>query len=162
MPFFCAELLQALENSAWSVSIRQSTWLYPALEVIHLIGIALLTGGAFLFDFRLLGFSRSLPVSMLAQHVLPWSRRGLWMVVPSGLLLFITNASDLSINTTFWLKMILLGAAIVNAALFHLFIYPSVKAWEINKAAPPTARLTAIFSIVTWLAIIACGRWLAY
>lgn len=129
---------------------------------MHLAGISLLTGAAFMFDLRLLGFSRHLPVSQLANHVLPWSRRGLWLVVPSGLLLFITNAVELAANNTFWLKMGLFAAAGINAGLFHLLVSRSVSGWEINKTTPPGAQVAAIFSIFLWLSIIACGRWLAY
>ena len=162
MALFWADLLSGLQNSDWAVAIRQSAWLYPALEVMHLVGISLLTGAAFMFDLRLLGFSRHLPVSQLADHVLPWSRRGLWLVVPSGLLLFITNAPDLAANNTFWLKMGLFVAAGLNAGLFHLLVYRSVSVWEIKSSAPPAAQVAAISSIILWLAIIACGRWLAY
>lgn len=162
MALFWADPLLVLENSGWAVAIRQSAWLYPALEVIHLIGISLLTGAAFMFDLRLLGFSRHLSVSQLAQHVLPWSRRGLWLVIPSGLLLFITNAADLAANNTFWLKMGLLAAAGINAGLFHLLVYRSVTVWEINKSTPSAAQIAAASSIILWLSIIACGRWLAY
>jgi len=52
------------------------------MEIVHITGIAVLVGAAFLFDLRLLGFSKNLPVSGLAKHLLPWSQRGLWLIVP--------------------------------------------------------------------------------
>ena len=126
-----ASWLLWLENTSWAVGIRQSLWLYPILEIIHIAGIVLLAGAAIMFDLRLLGFSRNLPVASLARHLLTWSKRALILVIPSGLLLFITNAEAIGMDPTFWLKMLLLVCA-------------------------------GLFSIGAWLAIIACGRLLAY
>jgi hypothetical protein len=155
-------MLQGLEDSSWAVAIRQSSWLYPMLEIVHIIGIALLVGPALMFDLRLLGFSKKLPVSALAQHLLPWSRRGLLLIVPSGLLLFITNAATLGYNPVFKIKMLLLVVAGLNVLVFHRFTFPSVLAGNENTILTPAAKVTAVISIIAWLAIIACGRLLAY
>lgn len=158
---FISQSLSWLENSSWAVSIRQSLWLYPALEIVHIIGIVILVGAAFMFDLRLLGFSRNLPIVLLASHLLPWSRRGLWLIVPSGILLFITNAQTLGADPTFWLKMTLLILAAINVLVFHRFIFPSHSDSQVPKD-PSLVKISAIISIVVWLAIIACGRLLAY
>ncbi len=154
-------MLQWLEDSAWAVAIRQSVWLYPALEIVHITGIVLLVGPAFLFDLRLLGFSKNLPVRGLARHLLPWSRRSLLLVVPSGILLFITNAVTLGHDPVFWLKMVLLLTAGLNALVFHRFtLRPDI--WSENTALPKSAKAAAIVSLIVWLAVITCGRLLAY
>ncbi|MFD1142534.1 DUF6644 family protein [Larkinella insperata] len=155
------EWLQQIENTGMAATIRQSNWLYPGLEIVHIVGIVLLVGGAFVFDWRLLGFSPKLPVDDLAAHVLPWSRRGLALVVPSGLLLFSTNAESLGNDPMFWLKMILIVVAGVNVAVFHRITFRSPAGWQGDKT-PPGAKAAAICSILVWLAIIACGRLLAY
>ena len=144
LPFF-----SSLENSAWAVGIRQSMWLYPALEIVHILGMVMLVGGAFFFDLRLLGFAKNLPLAALSGYLLPVSRSGLFLIIPSGLLLFITNAETLGLDTTFWLKMALLVLAGLNAFLFHRMQLLPVK-------------LTAMVSIIAWMAIITCGRLLAY
>ncbi|MCW3080910.1 DUF6644 family protein [Segetibacter sp.] len=154
-------MLQWLENSLPAIAISQSIWLYPILEIVHITGIALLVGPAIMFDLRLLGFSKNLPVSLLARHLLPWSRRALLLIVPSGLLLFITNAAALWYDPVFLIKMLLLLVAGLNAFVFHRFTFRSVTA--LNDAILPTgAQVTAGISIIIWLAIIACGRLLAY
>ncbi len=127
-----------------------------------MVGIALLVGAAFLFDLRLLGFSRVLPITGLAQHLLPWSRRGLILIVPTGILLFITNAQALGQDFTFWLKMGLLILAGLNAMVFHTYTFLKVNTWNVNQAAPLQAKLAAVFSLILWTAIIASGRLLAY
>jgi hypothetical protein len=146
---FLLTFLSTLQSSAWAVGIRQSMWLYPMLEIIHLLGIVMLVGGAFFFDLRLLGLAKNLSLPALSAYLLPLSRKGLLLVIPSGILLFITNAETLGLDSTFWLKMALLLLAGLNALVFHrLQLFP--------------AKLTALISIVAWIAIISCGRLLAY
>ncbi|MDB5001163.1 MAG: hypothetical protein JWR76_2240 [Mucilaginibacter sp.] len=158
---FISQFLSWLENSSWAVSIRQSLWLYPALEIVHIVGIVILVGAALMFDLRLLGFSRNLPIVLLARHLLPWSRRGLCLIFPSGILLFITNAETLGADPTFQLKMILLIMAALNVLVFHRFIFRSHSYLEV-PIDPPLIKVSAIISIIIWVAIIACGRLLAY
>jgi hypothetical protein len=151
-----------LEASSWAVTIRQSLWLYPILEIVHIVGIVLVAGAAILFDLRLLGVSGRLPVTGMAKHLLPWSKRGLLLVIPSGILLFITNAETLGYDPTFHLKLIFLAFAGINAILFHVFIFRRHIKNNQNSQLPRIAKLNAIFSIVIWITIIACGRLLAY
>jgi hypothetical protein len=155
-------MLQWLEDSSGAVVIRQSPWLYPILEVVHITGIVLLVGPSFMFDLRLLGFSKHLPVSELAQHLLPWSRRSLLLIIPSGLLLFITNAVTLAYDPVFVVKMLCLVFAGINVWAFHLFTFRSVSQWNTNTVLPKAAKIAAGISIIVWLVIITCGRLLAY
>lgn len=155
-------ILRWIEDSALAAAIRQSAWLYPALEIAHIVGIVLLAGSAFLFDLRLLGFSTQVSVLALAKLALPWSRRGLWLVVPSGLLLFITNAAALAHSPVFWLKMLLLLFAGGNALLFHYFTLISLGKLDAQAPLPWRAKAAAVFSILVWIGVIACGRLLAY
>lgn len=155
-------MLQWLEDSQLAASIRQSLWLYPALEIVHITGIILLVGPALLFDFRLLGFTKSIPVAQLERHLLPWARMSLLgLIIPSGFLLFITNAVSLAADPRFWLKMMLLLLAIMNAYIFHRFIFPPVNKDSI-VALPVSSKASGIISIALWLGVIVCGRLLAY
>lgn len=152
-----------LEESSLATLIRQSLWLYPVLEIIHIMGIVLLAGGALMFDLRLLGFSKVLPANVLARHLLKWSVRGLVLVVPSGLLLFITNAGTLARDPVFVLKIALLLVAGANAAVFRYTSFQSLKLGEGDSFySAGYAKITAIISMVVWISVIACGRLLAY
>ncbi|PYO51080.1 MAG: hypothetical protein DMD84_14145, partial [Candidatus Rokuibacteriota bacterium] len=73
-----------LETSGVAVAMRQWTWLYPAVEIAHIVGFVTLVGAALMFDARLLGRSRPLAVSALERHLLPWARWSLLLVVPTG------------------------------------------------------------------------------
>jgi hypothetical protein len=151
-----------LERSALAVAMRQWLWLYPAVEIAHIAGIAALVGGAVLFDLRLLGVSRGLPVAALAAHALPWARIGLAVVAVSGALMFVAHATEWAQHPAFRLKLGLIAAAGLNAGAFHRGVFRSVAAWDRDRPAPLAARLAAVLSLLLWTAVIACGRLLAY
>lgn len=156
-------MLQWLEDSWLAAAIRQSVWLYPALEIVHIVGIVLLVGPALMFDIRLLGLSPSIGVGSLSRHLLPWAKRSLCLlIIPSGALLFSTNAVTLAADPVFWLKLSLLVVAVVNTIIFHRWVFTRNVSWNVNAPIPFTAKANAILSIVLWLMIIACGRLLAY
>jgi len=155
------EWLRSVEAGSWAAAIRQSSWLYPFLEITHILGIVLVAGSAILFDLRLLNISFKIPVADMARYLLPWSRRGLFLVIPSGILMFITNAEALGGSGTFQLKMILLILAGVNALVFDRFVLkPYVRKSTSNISQ--LSKANAIFSIIVWISIIACGRLIAY
>ena len=152
----------AIEMSALGVAMRQSLWLYPIVEIVHLTGIALLVGSIAMLDLRLLGFSNSVPVRRLASHILPWTTASFLLIVPSGLAMFVAHANDLIGNPVFALKICLILAAGVNAAVFHAGVFRGASDWDVNRAPPAAARLSAALSLLLWVSVIACGRLLAY
>jgi hypothetical protein len=146
--------------------MRQWLWLYPSVEIVHVIGIALLFGSIAVLDLRLLGFGRQISVKSLARHVLPWTAGSFLLIVPSGLLMFIAHASDMISSPIFVTKMLLLLAGGANAALFHATVFRSVEVWDAQEMrelrTPPSVRAFAAVSLAIWLSVIACGRLLAY
>jgi len=152
----------AIEMSALGVAMRQWLWLYPSVEIVHLVGIAILVGSIIVLDLRLLGFSRSLPVRRLAAHVLPWSAGSFVLIVPSGLMMFVAHAGDLIGSPVFALKMCLILAAGINAAVFHSGVFRGAAAWDVDAMPPLMARAAAALSLALWVCVVACGRLLAY
>lgn len=142
--------------------MRESLWAYPIVETIHIVGFVILVGSVVMFDLRVLGLSRSLPVRALSRHLLPWSLGALLLIVPTGFLMFTAHATDFLGNRTFQLKMGLLMLAGINAVIFRTGPYQTVARWDVGTRAPLTAQLSVAVSIATWIAIIACGRLLAY
>lgn len=141
-------------------ALREGAWLYPAVETLHIIGFAVLVGAVAMFDLRVLGFGRQLPVKALARHLLPWSAGSMLLVLPTGLLLFVADPLALLANRVFLLKLGLMVLAGLNALAFHAGPYRQADAWA--ERAPPRAMLHALLSLVLWFAVIACGRLLAY
>jgi len=151
-----------IENTALAIAMRQWLWLYPAVEVVHIFGFVVLVGAAVMFDLRLLGLTRMLPVTGFALHHLRWARLALVLVAPSGLLMFAAHASEMATNPAFRLKLVLIALAGLNAAVFHRGIFQSVSAWDLNAPAPAAAKVAAVLSLLLWGTVITCGRLLAY
>lgn len=156
------DIAQWLGATALSQAMRENAWLYPIVEIVHIVGFAVLVGSVVLFDLRVLGFARNLPVAALGRHLLRWALGSLLLVVPAGLLLFSAHPEELAGNPVFRLKLALIAAAGLNALAFHVFPYRSVVAWERELPAPAAARLHALLSILLWVGVISCGRLLAY
>jgi hypothetical protein len=151
-----------LEGSAVATAMRQWLWLYPMVEIVHIVGFVILVGAAAMFDLRLLGVSRQLPVADLAHHLLRWARWSLLLVIPAGFLMFMAHATEMAENPAFRLKLLLIVVAGLNAAGFHRGPFRSVRNWNQNVAIPVTAKVAAVLSLVLWVGVIACGRMLAY
>jgi hypothetical protein len=158
--------LGALEGSALGQAMRQWLWLYPSVEIVHIVGIALLFGSIVVLDLRLLGLSRNIPVRTLARHVLPWTAGSFALIIPSGLLMFTAHATEFIDSEVFVIKMLLIMAAGVNAALFHTITFRTADVWDSEEMRklppPPSARLAGGLSLLIWISVIACGRLLAY
>lgn len=157
-----AGVFEWLEATPLSEYIRHSHLLYPVIEIVHIVGFVFLAGSAFLFDFRLLGMSKRIPVADLAHHLLPWARRSLLLVIPSGFTLFMTQATSLSHNKVFWIKLTLIALAFLNAGYFHRYTFRDHTAWNQFQPTPISARAAGIISILLWTGVITCGRFLAY
>ena len=156
----------ALEASGLGQAMRQWEWLYPAVEIVHIVGIGLLFGSIAILDLRLLGFSRSISAKRLARHVLPWTAASFLLIVPSGLLMFTAHATDFISSPVFVVKMCLIMLAGVNAALFHAIAMRTANVWDTEEMRdlrpPPSVRLAGAASLLIWIAVISCGRLLAY
>ena len=148
----------AIEASAFGQAMRESRWLFPAVETVHLVGVAILVGSIAVFDLRLLGFSRALPVRRLAAHILPWTAASFLLIVPSGLAMFVAHADDLIANPVFAAKICLIFAASANAGIFLGGIFRRAAQWDVDVMPPVAARAAAAVSLVLWISVIACGR----
>lgn len=134
--------------------LRESAWVYPILEIIHIIGIALLLGNLIVFEARVLGAGKTLDLTALARLALPLAVLGFLLAAMSGLTMFATQALELLGNPAFKWKMLLLVIAGGNAAWFH--------ARGSLKLNDTIARLQVIASVFVWIAVLSCGRLIAY
>jgi hypothetical protein len=152
----------ALEASAFGAALRDSAWLFPAVKAVHLTGISMLLGSIAVLDLRLLGFRRSFPVRKLASHVLPWSIGSFALILPSGLAMFVAHAGELIGSPVFAIKICLIFAGGVNAAVFHAAVFRGAAGWDVAAMPPLAARACAALSLLLWISVVACGRLLAY
>lgn len=127
---------------------------YPALEVVHIVGIGLLLGSLVLLELRVWGAVPELPLRPLARLALAVTLAGFALVAASGLLMFATQPAELLANRALQLKLALVLAAGLNAAAFH--------ARGGLERVDRIARAQTVLSTGLWLGAIACGRWIAY
>src|SRR5580693_9398093 len=157
------EFCRWLQHTGWGTAIRDSAWLFPIIETVHIFGIISLVGSTSILDLRLMGLTfREEPVSKLAERFLPWAWAGFLIQVVTGLLLFSSEATKMYGNIGFEIKMLLILVAGINAFVFHEIAYQSVGKWDNDPVAPLGARAAGLLSILLWFGIVAAGRWIAY
>lgn len=139
---------------AWGSWLKGSVWAYPVLEAVHIASIALLFGSLVVLELRLLGLGRGLAADALARLAMPVTLLGFGGAALSGLMLFAADAGHLLANPAFRLKMLVLVLLGCNAAAFHAFGGLSATGWRV--------RMQIVLSLLLWLAMIACGRMIAY
>lgn len=135
-------------------ALQSHPWAYPALEALHIVGIALLLGNLVALEVRVFGRAQALPVVALARLSLGLAACGFGLAAATGLLMFATQPAELLANRSFLWKMGLLAAAGCNAAWFHA--RGSLSKLDV------TARVQLLMSTALWLAVVFCGRWIAY
>ena len=157
------QICQWLEQSLVGTSVRDSLWMFPVIETVHIFGIILLVGGTSILDLRLMGLTfRDESVSKLAGRFIPWALAGFVIQVTTGFLLFSSEATKMYGNIGFRIKMSLIVVAGLNALIFHAVAYQSVGKWDKDPVGPLSARAAGLVSILLWFGIVAAGRWIAY
>lgn len=144
--------------------VRTATWAYPALETLHVIGLALAFGGIVLFDLRVLELGTQLSIRALGAYVLPFVWAGFALNALSGTLLFMSDATEFAGNPALWAKLGLIGVAGLNALFFHARYRQHAAAVREDAAAtlPVLLRVSAAASLAIWLGVITAGRMIAY
>ena len=135
-------------------ALQTHPWAFPALEAVHIAGIALLLGNLVLFEVRFLGLGSAIALRPLARLALPLAVTGFALAAASGLLMFASQAGELLTNPAFRLKMLLLFVAGANAVWFHA-------RGSLERMDLP-GRVLGTSSLLLWLAVLACGRAIAY
>jgi hypothetical protein len=158
LPFF-----EWIQDTAIGTSIRESIFVFPIVETIHVIGLALSVGLILITDLRLTGIVmagerpvdiiRPLKVLMITGFVLMFS---------SGALLFWAEAAKCYKSPAFRFKMIFLLLAGLNALYFESTLGRNTAAWSAATVLPSRARLAGWLSLICWIAVISFGRWTAY
>ena len=154
LPFF-----QWCENSGLGNAIRQSAWLFPVIESVHLLALAVIGGLVLLLNLRLLGFGlRSQPPAQIARETQPWLTGGLAVMITTGILLFLSESVKCYYSPAFWTKMTFLLPAIV----FTYTVHRKVALSDEGKVKPLLAKLTALTSVALWSVVGAAGRWIGF
>ena len=144
-------------------SVRESLWLFPVIETVHLLGMAALVGTITVFDLRLLGWMmRRERVSELARRLLPWTWLAFLVQAVTGVTLFLSEAAKVYTNPAFRLKIVLILLAGLHALIFHKIVYRNVAAWDAGEVLPIGAKVSGLVSILLWVGIVAAGRFIGF
>ena len=158
-----APALDWLQHTSLATTIRDSLLLFPLLESVHVIGLALVFGTIAVIDLRLLGVaSAQRPFSRMASDIMTWTWVTFAVTALTGALMFITNATVYFNNTYFRAKILLLVLAALNVLVFELTARRTVHQWDRSPSAPPIGKAVATVSLVVWVAVIFAGRMIGF
>jgi hypothetical protein len=156
-------LFQWLYDTPIATAIRESGTLFPWIESAHVLAITLVVGSISIIDLRLLGLVwKPRAVSKLLTEVLPLTWAAFVVAAITGSLLFASNAVKYTQNHFFQAKMILLVVAFLNMLAFHVVTARGMESWDSSPRVPPAVRAAGGVSLLLWIAVIACGRWIGF
>ena len=135
--------------------VSGSTWMFPAIEAVHIVALAMLLGATIMLNLRLFGVTlSSKPVSQLARELSPWTLYSLIIILITGSMLFASEALKSYTSVPFRAKMVLLFAAL----LFHFTIYRRVTLSDNPQANHRWDKLVATVSLLLWVGVGFAGR----
>ena len=157
-----AEFAQNLYATPISTAIRETSWIIPAVQSIHIVAVATVVGASLVMDLRLAGVlaTDQTPQSVVRRH-LPWLWTAVGLLLATGLVLGTGEPFRVLINPVFWAKMALV---LLGLLLTLLFRYPILHPDYRGDQAPMAGLVKPLAwaSLVIWAAVIFCGRWIAY
>ena len=157
------DLIAFFEHSSLADAIRENDVLFPSIESVHVLAICLVVGSIMAVDLRLLGFaSVKRPLSAVTRGILPLTWGAFVVAVASGFLMFISNAAKYLGNGFFVAKLCLIAAAGLNMLVFHFISAHDQPRWDLQARLPLSARLAGGISMMLWIAVVVCGRWIGF
>jgi hypothetical protein len=161
--FFLRSWFEWLNEFPSSIAIRESLYGYPILLTSHVVTMCLFAGLILMMDLRLVGLAYAdAPVSQVQKRLFPWQMVGMALSSITGLLLFYSQPMRFYGKVFFWVKIVLMGLAGINALAFHYGTYKSVASWDSSASIPFPAKVAGAVSIVVWSGVIVFGRLVAY
>jgi hypothetical protein len=150
---------QWCEASGIGETIRKSSWLFPVIEAIHLLGLGVIGGAVLVVDLRLLGLGlRRQSAAQLTRDAQPWLVGSLVLMIITGGLLFLSEAIKCYYHDAFWFKMSCLFLAIV----FTFTIQRKVIMTDESRLRPVWSKIVAIVSVFLWAGVGIGGRWIGF
>jgi hypothetical protein len=134
-------------------------WVWPFLETLHFVGLALLVGATGVLNLRLLGFFKQWP-ALPFHRFLPWGIAGLGLNVVTGMLFFIGMPFFYVYNADFHVKIAALVAAGAMLLLHTTRAFSSAERLEAGQDASIATKALAAASLVLWVVVIVSGRYM--
>jgi putative copper export protein len=145
-------------GTALSGALRENAWAVPVVQSIHIIAIAVVVGSALVIELRIAGIvAPDESMSVVARRYLPWMWRALAVLLVTGLLMIIAEPDRTLSNVPFWIKMALVVTAVlISVVLRRPLLQP------LSESSKGPARSLAWIALALWVAVIFCGRFIAY
>jgi hypothetical protein len=151
-------LFEWFEATGLGQTVRQSLWLFPVIEAVHLLGLSLLGGALLVVDLRMFGVGlKKQSIAELADKARPWLVGSVIVMLASGILLFLSEAVKAYYNRSFWVKMTTL-----LIALIYTFAVRGRITRDEALDTSRRSRLVATVSLGLWFVVAAAGRWIGY
>lgn len=157
---FLLEWAGWLEASTLGMQMRGSAWLYPVVNVLHLLGLVMLLGSMLLLDLRLLGVAREFDLPALSARLTPVAIGGLLILLVSGFCQFVADGAPLAASPLMQVKVLLIVLGVGNALCFRHWWSSRLGTWDDRPSV--LGRLQALASLLIWFAVMVLGRLLAY
>lgn len=156
------QALARLQDLGLPTQIRESDWLFPTIETVHVFAVVLVVGTIMTVDLRLLGFAnKERPYSQIAAEMLPWTWTAFVIAALAGMLMFSSKALTYYGDIPFRLKMICLLLAGINMVMFHWLGTRHLDTWDRGRP-PRAAKFAGGASLLLWTTIVAAGRWIGF
>jgi len=157
------DLAMWVSEVEYSIALRESQYVMPWVFVLHVVSLAMFAGTILMMDLRLLGVGHmQTPFSQVQRRLFPWQMAGMMFAAISGLALVFGNPMNYVTNIIFWVKMLAIVLAGLNALAFHFITEYSLVDWDTGARPPFGAKLAGAISIVLWANVIVSGRLIPY
>jgi hypothetical protein len=152
------QFAQWSEATAVGNAIRDSQYLFPLIEFVHLVALGVIGGAVLVVDMRLLGLGlKKTPVAELAREAQPYMTGSLLVMLVSGAALYTSEATKAYASPAFWIKIIALGLVMI----FTYTVRRKIAA-DTPGASPLARKSVALVSISLWFAVAWGGRWIGF
>ena len=154
-------ITDTLNATALSSLVMDNAFVFPALEMLHFLGLCLLFGSLLIVDLRILGFAKAIPIQRVDAFI-RFAIIGFSINLISGLLFVIGDSDRYLINIGFWVKMGVILLAGLNTFYFMRRIKPQIDAGIDSTNLKQGAYVVAWLSLILWICVIILGRFLPY
>lgn len=154
-------LVRLLDGAPAVAGLMRTAWMWPIAESVHFLGLSLLVGTVVVFDLRMLGLARQIPLRAL-HRLIPWGLLGFALNVVTGLLFLLTDGGQYIYNPSFMLKVVFLAVAGANALLFYGVVGRRALAVDAPIDVPRVAKIFASVSLAMWIGVIVAGRLITF
>ena len=157
------QISHAIQSSAFFTAVRQSALFYPTVMATHLSCIAIFGGMILMTNLRLMGLAlTSTPIASVIDATRIWKRCGFVLMITCGILLAGSRLDAYYANPFLQMKLSLLILIGIHGLFFRRSVYCNAAELDRQPTLPLRAKLAGGISLILWLCVITCGRWIAY